>query len=193
MASLLTLLGAVLCSLMVSSEVVPQADFDLQALAGKWYLIGIATNDLWFLSFKNFVLMGTATITPTADGDLELVYSELSPYDTCYTSYIYANKTEVPGIFTYVTEFWGYAELCMAYAKYDEYYLTHTTNNRGNESFAVNRLYGRDVELSAEVHEKFRQFSLETGILSENIVILPKNGTFISCTNKILTRAVQLI
>uniref|UniRef100_A0A3Q0QW55 Zgc:153704 n=1 Tax=Amphilophus citrinellus TaxID=61819 RepID=A0A3Q0QW55_AMPCI len=163
MASLLTLLGAVLCSLMVSSEVVPQADFDLQALAGKWYLIGIATNDLWFLSFKNFVLMGTATITPTADGDLELVYSELSPYDTCYTSYIYANKTEVPGIFTYVTE-------CEC---------THTQRTMNYFSipiftslicrFTSRGFTGRDVELSAEVHEKFRQFSLETGILSENI------------------------
>lgn len=38
-------------------------------------------------------------------------------------------------------------------------------------------LAGRSADLSAELQDKFRQFSLETGILDENIVILPKNGT----------------
>lgn len=37
---------------------------------------------------------------------------------------------------------------------------------------------GRAEDLSADLMEKFRQFSLETGILPENIAILPKNGIF---------------
>lgn len=37
---------------------------------------------------------------------------------------------------------------------------------------------GRAEDLSADLLEKFRQFSLDTGILPENIAFLPKNGTF---------------
>lgn len=37
---------------------------------------------------------------------------------------------------------------------------------------------GRGEDLSADLMEKFKQFSLETGILPENIAVLPKNGMF---------------
>lgn len=33
------------------------------------------------------------------------------------------------------------------------------------------------MDLSPDLLEKFRQFSLETGVLPENIAFLPKNGT----------------
>uniref|UniRef100_A0A3Q0QX08 Zgc:153704 n=1 Tax=Amphilophus citrinellus TaxID=61819 RepID=A0A3Q0QX08_AMPCI len=169
MASLLTLLGAVLCSLMVSSEVVPQADFDLQAMAGEWYLIGIASNAQWFVKGKDKMKMGTTMITPTADGGMELSFSGLSQNNTCRTMVNVANKTEVPGKFTYISRYWGYvSDLRMVDVKYDEYALNST----------LSILTWRDVELSDELKEKFRQFSLQTGILPENIVILPKNGTF---------------
>ncbi|XP_030602867.1 lipocalin-like [Archocentrus centrarchus] len=176
MASLLTLLGAVLCSLMVSSEVVPQADFDLQAMAGQWYLIGIASNAQWFVKGKDKMKMGTTMITPTADGGMELSFSGLSQNNTCRTMVNVANKTEVPGKFTYISRYWGYvSDLRMVDVKYDEYALSYSFNTMGNGTFVVDRLYGRDVELSDELKEKFRQFSLQTGILPENIVILPKN------------------
>lgn len=37
---------------------------------------------------------------------------------------------------------------------------------------------GRSQDLSAELMEKFRQYSVDTGVLPENIVFLPKNGAF---------------
>lgn len=45
--------------------------------AGKWYLVGFATNTQWFVSHKASMKMGTAQFTPTAEGDLELSYSSL--------------------------------------------------------------------------------------------------------------------
>lgn len=36
---------------------------------------------------------------------------------------------------------------------------------------------GRTAEITDDLKEKFRQFSLDTGILEENIAILPANGT----------------
>lgn len=41
----------------------------------------------------------------------------------------------------------------------------------------INALTGRSQVLRPDVLEKFQRFSLETGILPENIVPLPQNGT----------------
>uniref|UniRef100_A0A8D0AD32 Zgc:153704 n=1 Tax=Sander lucioperca TaxID=283035 RepID=A0A8D0AD32_SANLU len=177
MTLLLAVLGAVLCSLTVSSEVVPQADFNIQGMAGKWYLIGFATNAQWFINHRTSMKMGMATLTPTADGDLEISYASLNSDGSCWRMNNLAKKTDVPGKFTYTS--WGNInDMCMVDVKYDEYALTHIIKNMGNVPTVVNKLYGRGVDLSADLMEKFRQFSLETGILLENIAFLPKNGMF---------------
>ncbi|XP_035768610.1 lipocalin-like [Neolamprologus brichardi] len=175
MASLRTLLGVVLCSFMVSSsEILPQADFDLQAMAGKWYRTGICSNGQWFVSHKANMKTGTAIIKPTEDGGLEFSFSSLIN-DTCQKMENLANKTEVPGKFTFESLYWGVSDMRMVDVKYDEYALTYSFNTRGNETFVINRLFGRSLDLSDEVQEKFRQFCLQTGILPENTVLLPKS------------------
>ncbi|KAF1378630.1 hypothetical protein PFLUV_G00192530 [Perca fluviatilis] len=177
MTLLLPVLGAVLCSLTVSSEVVPQADFNIQGMAGKWYLIGFATNAQWFINHRASMKMGMAMLTPTADGDLEISYASLNSDGSCWRMNNLAKKTDVPGKFTYTSERWGNInDMCMVDVKYDEYALTHTIKNKESVTTVVNKLYGRGVDLSADLMEKFRQFSLETGILPENIAFLPKNA-----------------
>ncbi|XP_034406250.1 lipocalin [Cyclopterus lumpus] len=175
MPFLLTLLGALLCSLTVSSEVVPQADFNLQGMAGKWYLIGFATNAQWFVNRRASMKLGTAMLTPTADGDLDISYSSLSADGSCWRLNNLAKKADVPGRFTYTS--WGKVnDLCMVEVKYDEYALIHTMKSKGSNPTVVNKLYGRAMDLSADLLENFRQFSLETGVLPENIAFLPKNA-----------------
>lgn len=44
-------------------------------MAGKWYMIGFATNSQWFVNHKDNMKMGTAMITPTAGGDMDLAYA----------------------------------------------------------------------------------------------------------------------
>lgn len=39
-------------------------------MAGKWYLVGFASNAEWFVSRKSEMKMGTVMIRPTAEGDL---------------------------------------------------------------------------------------------------------------------------
>ncbi|XP_030602845.1 lipocalin-like isoform X2 [Archocentrus centrarchus] len=175
MASFLTLLGAVLCSLMVSSQVVPQADFDLQAIAGKWYHIGLATNAERYVSRRGKMNMGTYVITPLPNGDLDLLYS--SVYNgTCRKMDKVANKTDVPGKYRSISRRTGHLSvLSIVDVKYDEYALTHAVNTKENDTYIVNKLYGRDADLSAEVQEKFRQFSLQTGVLPENVMFFPKS------------------
>ncbi|KAM4547271.1 lipocalin-like [Fundulus diaphanus] len=177
MTPLLALLGAALCSLTASAEVVPLGDFNLQAIAGKWYLIGFATNAQWFVTRKATMKMGTAMLTPTAEGDLDLSYSSLSSDGSCWRKNNVAKKTDAPGQFTYVSQRWGSVnDMRVVDAKYDEYALVHTTKKKNGEISTVTKLYGRGEEVGANVMEKFRQLALEAGTLPENIVFLPKNA-----------------
>ncbi|XP_031602443.1 lipocalin-like [Oreochromis aureus] len=174
MASLRALLGVVLCSLMVSaSEIPPQADFDLQGTAGKWYLTGVCSNSKWFVCRKASIKSGTAVVEPTEDGSLKVAFS--FPTDPCWKIEILASKTDVPGKFTYSIPFAGFAtEMRVVDEKPDEYSLNHYINTGRNGTFVENNLYGRSLDLSDEVKEKFNQLCLQSGILPENIVYLPK-------------------
>ncbi|XP_041863625.1 lipocalin [Melanotaenia boesemani] len=177
MTSVLILLGAMLCSLTVSSEVLPQADFNVEGMAGKWYLVGFATNAQWFIRRKDSMKMGTAMLQPTADGDLDMSYASLNSDGTCWRMNNLAKKTDVSGKFTYISHRWGNKnDMTITTVKYDEYALAFTIKTKEEETTTVTKLYGRTEDLSADVMEKFRLVSLDAGILPENIVFLPKNG-----------------
>ncbi|KAL4009101.1 hypothetical protein ACER0C_002953 [Sarotherodon galilaeus] len=160
MASRHALLGVLLCSLMVSaSEILPQEDFDLQAetIAGKWYLTEVCSNFRWFVCRK------------------------ANMNDTCWKMETLATKTDVPGKFPVSTptktgNITGFVtEMRVVDGKPDEYGLNHYINTGRSETFVENRLYGRSLDLSAE--EKFNQLCLQTDILPENILHLPKTFT----------------
>lgn len=46
-------------------------------MAGKWYIVGFATNAQWFVNHKAGMKVGTAMLVPTAGGDLDLSYANL--------------------------------------------------------------------------------------------------------------------
>ncbi|XP_013876073.1 lipocalin [Austrofundulus limnaeus] len=177
MTSLLTLLGAVLCSLAVSSEVLPQADFNIQGMSGKWYLIGIASNSQWLVRRRATMKMGTAMLKPTANGDLEMSYASLTSDGSCWRKNKLAKKTDVAGKFTYSCEHSGaLKDMRVTEVKSDEYALVHIIKKKEAETTTVTKLYGRADELGADVKQKFRQLALQTGTLPENIIFLPKNA-----------------
>ncbi|XP_008331410.2 lipocalin [Cynoglossus semilaevis] len=177
MARLLMFVGAVLCSLTVSAEVVPQGDINLQEMAGKWYLIGFATNAQWFTQRTGNMNMGTALFTPSTNGDLDVSYASLRTDGTCWRMKNQAKKTDVSGKFSYTSDNWGGEyDMLLVEVKYDEYALTHTIKTNEGDTTVINKLYGRRADLGPDLLEKFKQFSTGTGILPENIAILPNNG-----------------
>uniref|UniRef100_A0A667XCW2 Zgc:153704 n=1 Tax=Myripristis murdjan TaxID=586833 RepID=A0A667XCW2_9TELE len=152
-------------------------------VAGKWYLIGFATNAQWFVSRRDSMKMGTAMLTPTADGDLDMAYASLNSDGSCWRMNNLAKKTDVPGKFTFKSQRWGNDnDMRVVDVKYDEYALVHTIKTKGSVSTVLNKLYGRGPDLNLDLLEKFKQFSLDNGILPENIAILPKNGNENECT-----------
>uniref|UniRef100_A0A8C4YXF9 Zgc:153704 n=1 Tax=Gadus morhua TaxID=8049 RepID=A0A8C4YXF9_GADMO len=174
--ALFSVLGILLCSLLVTSDVVPQDNFNIQAVAGKWYLIGFATNAQWFVDHRASMKMGTAILTPTAAGDLDMSYASLRSDASCWRMSHLAKKTDVPGKFVFKSERMDNDnDMRVVDVKYDEYALIYTLKTNGGVSTVLNKLYGRGNQLNPQLLEKFKQFSLENGILPENIAILPQN------------------
>ncbi|KAM6908633.1 lipocalin-like isoform 2-T2 [Lycodopsis pacificus] len=136
--TLLRMLGALMCVLAACAAVTPVQDFDLQKMAGKWYVVGLATNAQWFVSIKAGMKTGTAMLVPTGE-DLGISYSNLNADGTCWRMTHLAKKTEILGRFTFHSQ-------------------------------------SRTPVASAVLQQKFTQLSLETGILADNIAILPQNA-----------------
>ncbi|XP_073682699.1 lipocalin-like [Garra rufa] len=165
-----------LCAVCISAQVMPMPDFDLEKMGGKWYLVGFATN---VKHYKDEMKMATATMVPTEDGDFNLSYSHLNGDGSCFRMHNLAKKTEVPGRFVFYNKIWGNSnDMHVVDAKFDEYAFVHTIKTKGGESEILNKLHTRTTNVTDDLMEKFKQFSLDTGILEENIAILPMNGTF---------------
>ncbi|XP_030218015.1 palmitoyltransferase ZDHHC23 [Gadus morhua] len=148
-----------------------------RTVAGKWYLIGFATNAQWFVDHRASMKMGTAILTPTAAGDLDMSYASLRSDASCWRMSHLAKKTDVPGKFVFKSERMDNDnDMRVVDVKYDEYALIYTLKTNGGVSTVLNKLYGRGNQLNPQLLEKFKQFSLENGILPENIAILPQNG-----------------
>ncbi|KAM4606601.1 lipocalin-like [Polymixia lowei] len=174
--TLLGLLG-VLGALAVCAEVMPVQDFSLEKVTGKWYMVGLATNSLWFVNQKAAMKMGTATLAPTVTGDLDISYANLNADGTCWRMTHLAKKTETPGRFTFRSHTWNNDnDMRIVDIVYNDYALVHTIKTKDGVSEILNKLYSRTPEVSDALQQKFTQFSLDAGIRPENIVILPRNA-----------------
>nr|XP_020462102.1 lipocalin-like isoform X2 [Monopterus albus] len=162
----LGMLCALMCVLAACAEVTPVTNFNLQRIAGKWYLVGFATNALWFVNQKAGMKVGTAVLVPTDEGNLDLSIANLNADGTCWRMKYIANKTDTPGQFIFHSQ----------NVLYNNYALVHIISTKNGISELLSKLYSRTQETSVALQQRFTQFSLDTGILPENIVILPKNA-----------------
>merc|ERR1712035_56276 len=175
--TLLSMLATEMRTLAACANVTPMADFDLSKVGGKWYLVGFATNAQWFVNHKAGMKVGTATLVPSDTGDLDLSYANLNADGTCWRMTHLAKKTETPGRFTFRSQAWNNDnDMRIVDVVYDNYALVHTIKTKDGVSEVLNKLYSRTPEVSEDLQQKFINFSLQTGINSDNIVILPANG-----------------
>ncbi|KAM3860421.1 lipocalin-like [Diretmus argenteus] len=175
--TLLRMLGALLCVLGACADVMPAKDFKLDRMAGKWYMVGLASNAEWFVNHMALMKMGTANLLPTAGGDLDLSYANLNADGTCWRMTNLAKKTETPGRFTFHSHSWNNDnDMRIVEVEYEEYALVHTIKTKDGVSEILNNLYSRTPEVSSVVKQKFTQLCQESGILADNISIRPKNA-----------------
>ncbi|XP_004081041.1 lipocalin [Oryzias latipes] len=174
--TLLQVLAALACTLAACAEVMPVSDFSLEKIAGKWFMTGFATNAQWFVNHKDSMKMGTSMLVPTEGGDLDMSYANLNADGTCWRMTHLAKKTDTPGRFTFHSQAWNNDnDMRFVDVVYDDYAVIHTIKTKEGTSEILNKLYSRTPEVSEVLQQKFTQFSLDTGILADNIAILPKN------------------
>ncbi|XP_014012593.1 lipocalin [Salmo salar] len=175
---MLRMMGVLLCAALVACvDVMPQKDFNLEKMAGRWWIVGFATNAQWFVSHKADMKMGTSVMLPTARGDLDLTYTNLNADGTCWRMTHLAKKTDIPGRFTFTSQRWNNEnDMRVVAVQYDDFALIHTIKTKDGVPEVLNKLYSRTPEVSTALRQKFMQFSLDTGIISDNIAFLPKNG-----------------
>ncbi|CAL8292937.1 unnamed protein product [Lota lota] len=175
--SLLRTLAALLCLLSVCADVTPMKDFDVTQINGSWYLVGFATNAQWFVNHKAGMKMGITIMVPTEGADLQISYTHLNADGSCWRMSHLANKTETPGHFTFHSKTWDNDnDMIFVDAQYVEYALVYNVKTKDGVSEILNKLFSRTPEVKAVVQQKFQQFSLDNGILPDNIVMLPNNG-----------------
>ncbi|XP_057680852.1 lipocalin-like [Corythoichthys intestinalis] len=172
--TVLRMLVALMCILAACADVMPVQDFDLQRMGGKWYTVGFATNAAWFVNHKDKMKVGTANFVPTADGDIELNHAHVKDDGTCWRMNHLAKKTDTPGRFTFYSQKWNNDnDVRVVDVNYDSYALLHTIKTRDGVSEVLNQLYTRTTDVSADLQQKFLDFSLQTGVLAENVAMLP--------------------
>ncbi|XP_061777942.1 lipocalin-like [Nerophis ophidion] len=173
--TLVKMLAALMCTLAAFADIVPVQNFDLQRMAGKWYLVGIATNAPWFVNHKASMKMGTAMVVATDGGDLDLTYANIKEDGTCWRMTHLAQKTDTPGRFTFHSQVWNNDnDIRIVDIIYDDFALVHNIKTKDGVSEVVDKLYSRSTDVSAAHQQKFTDFSSGNGVLPENIVILPK-------------------
>ncbi|CAJ1082340.1 Hypothetical predicted protein [Xyrichtys novacula] len=176
-SAMVRMLAALMCVVSACAEVAPVADFDLQKMAGKWYLVGFATNAQWFVEHKGGMKIGTAVVTPTEVGDMDLSYANLNADGTCWRMTHLARKSETPGRYTFHSQIWNNDnDMRIVDVVYDDYAMVHTIKTKAGVSEVLNKLYSRGTVVNEGLQQKFTQLSLNTGILPDNIVMLPQNG-----------------
>lgn len=174
--TMLGMLGALMCVLAACAKVVPVQDFDLEKMAGKWYIVGLATNAKWLVNNKAVMKTTTAMLVPTG-GDLNLTYANLNADGSCWRTTQLANKTDTPGYFSFHSHIWNNDnDMQIVDVAYDEYALVYTVKTQESVSEVLTQLYSRTPEVTLVLQQKFTQFSLENGALPDNVVILSQNG-----------------
>ncbi|XP_068160194.1 lipocalin-like [Antennarius striatus] len=173
---LLRMMSVLLCVLATRAEVLPVEDFNVTKVAGKWYMTAFATNAAWYVNNKDALKIGTAMFEPTEAGDLHMSYANLKNDGSCWRLAHLANKTDTPGRFVYISEIWkNYNDMSFVDVDYDQYALIHTIKTIHTAVDVLNNLFTRTPVISDALKQNFTQFSLDSGISPENIVILAEN------------------
>ncbi|XP_053328525.1 lipocalin-like [Spea bombifrons] len=160
------------CAFSAMAEVPVQPDFQEDKILGRWYSIGLASNSKWFQANKDKLKMCTTTITPAADGDLQVV-ATFPKMDRCEQKTMSYTKTEQPGRFL-SRGYGGESLITIVETNYQEYILMHARKTKGAEVNTIVSMFGRGKELPPNRLQEFHQFCLDQGLSQDNILILPQ-------------------
>ncbi|KAM9841002.1 neutrophil gelatinase-associated lipocalin [Aulostomus maculatus] len=170
--TVLAVVMAMLCVMMVNADVKPQRDFNLQRFAGKWYRVGLAYDSASFVQFRDKLKASMGIVTALANGNVNLTMWDAMQF-SCRSKMYHYERTNVPGQFTYFsTRHNMVKDITVVDTNYTEYaiVLKHKVFNREYTQVA---LYGRVPRVRADIIQKFKAFALSQGFPRESILTPP--------------------
>uniref|UniRef100_A0A1A7YD08 Lipocalin/cytosolic fatty-acid binding domain-containing protein n=1 Tax=Iconisemion striatum TaxID=60296 RepID=A0A1A7YD08_9TELE len=170
--TVISVVMATMCVMVMPAAVKPQKDFNVQKFTGKWYRVGLAYDSPGFVPLRNIIKISMGVITALPNGNVNLTSWEAVPVGCLTQSYLY-ERTNVPGQYTYFsTRHSREKDITVVETNYTEYALV-VKNKEFNREYTQVALYGRSPRVRVEVIQKFKALALSQGFPRESILTPP--------------------
>lgn len=158
-------------------SIIPQENFDVTRIYGKWYDIAIGSTCPWLKKYKSSFDVGTLELSEgQTDDEVQIVNTRMR-HGTCTQVTGVYQKTDVPGKFNYYNAKWGaHIQNYVVFTNYNEYATMLMRKTKRDQTTTTVKLYGRTPELRQDLIEDFKQFALEQGLTEDSIFLLQNKG-----------------
>ncbi|XP_065593792.1 lipocalin-like 1 protein [Cyrtonyx montezumae] len=146
---------------------------DRNEIAGKWYVVALASNTEFFLREKGKMKMAMARISFLGEDELKVSYAVPRP-GGCRKWETTFKKTSDDGEVYYSEEAKKKVEVLDT--DYKSYAVIFATRMKDGKTLHMIRLYSRSREVSPEAVAIFRKLAREQNYTDEMITILPSQG-----------------
>ncbi|XP_005014850.1 extracellular fatty acid-binding protein-like [Anas platyrhynchos] len=158
---------ALLCLLRAEAGA---AGLDRSKIAGKWYVVALASNSEFYLREKDRLKMVMASLSVLGPDKLKVSYAAVTP-EGCRRRETIFKKTSDEGE-VYVSE-GGDRMAQVLDTDYKSYAVIFATRVKDGKTLHMLRLYSRRQEVSPAVMALFRRFAKEQSFTDEMIKMLP--------------------
>ncbi|OXB80623.1 UNVERIFIED_CONTAM: hypothetical protein H355_005552 [Colinus virginianus] len=139
-------------------------------IAGKWYVVALASNTEFFLREKGKMKMAMARISFLGEDELKVSYAVPKP-EGCRKWETTFKKTSDDGEVYYSEEAKKTVEVLDT--DYKSYAVIFATRMKNGKTLHMMRLYSRSREVSPEAVAIFRKLAREQNYTDEMITMLP--------------------
>ncbi|KAM6316290.1 extracellular fatty acid-binding protein-like isoform 2-T2 [Podargus strigoides] len=161
---------ALLCLLHVEAEDPGAVGLDKSKVAGKWYIIALASNSESYLQKKDELKMAMANVAVLGEGDLKVSFAIPTPEGCKKSEWIY-KQTGVPG--EYYSAERGNKMVQVLDTDGKTYAVISAARVKDGKTLHMLRLYSRTQEVSPRITALFKKLARERSFTDEMIMMLP--------------------
>ncbi|XP_032851577.1 lipocalin-like 1 protein [Tyto alba] len=162
---------ALLCLLHVEAEDLGAVALDKSKIAGKWYIIALASDSKSYLQKKDELKMAMATITVLGESDLKVSFAIPTPEGCKKLESIY-KQTGIPG--EYYSSDRGNRTARVVDTDGKTYAVIFVSRVKDGKTLRMLRLYSRTWQVSPRITALFKKLAREKSFTNEMIRMLPR-------------------
>ncbi|XP_009985795.1 PREDICTED: extracellular fatty acid-binding protein-like, partial [Tauraco erythrolophus] len=166
---------ALLCVLRAQAEDRGAAGLDESKIAGKWYIVALASDSESYLQKKDELKMAMTTIAVLGNGDLNVSFAIPSPEGCKKSEWIY-KQTGTPG--EYYSPERSNSTMRVLDTDGKTYAVIFASREKDGKTLYMLRLHSRTQEVSPEITALFKKLAREKSFTDEMIAMPPSQGAF---------------